>query len=173
MRCPKCGYENKDDAVWCGLCGEILRRELPKEPAELHRPPLPKEAKPTPLLQTVGFGRRLAAYFLDGVVLMLFGGILLIFGVRELSNLLAHLITAVYFIGMWVAFDGATVGKKIMKIKIVTTDGQSLTIGRAFLRYIGYFLSGILFGLGYLWIIWDKQNQGWHDKITGTIVIQS
>jgi len=26
MKCPKCGYENKDDALWCYLCYEILRR---------------------------------------------------------------------------------------------------------------------------------------------------
>lgn len=44
IKCPKCGYENKDDTSWCGLCGEILKRE---EPTALHRPPLPKEAKPT------------------------------------------------------------------------------------------------------------------------------
>jgi uncharacterized RDD family membrane protein YckC len=27
-------------------------------------------------------------------------------------------------------------------------------------------------GLGYFWAIWDKDNQAWHDKIAGTVVVK-
>lgn len=30
MKCPKCGYENKDDAAYCGLCGEVFNKEVSK-----------------------------------------------------------------------------------------------------------------------------------------------
>jgi uncharacterized RDD family membrane protein YckC len=39
-------------------------------------------------------------------------------------------------------------------------------------RFIGYFISGILF-LGFLWVLLDSRRQGWHDKIAGTFVIYS
>jgi uncharacterized RDD family membrane protein YckC len=35
----------------------------------------------------------------------------------------------------------------------------------------GKTLSGIFFGLGYLWALWDRDSQAWHDKIAGTLVI--
>ncbi|MBN1383772.1 MAG: zinc ribbon domain-containing protein [Elusimicrobia bacterium] len=31
MKCPKCGYENKDDALYCGLCYEVLQKIQPTE----------------------------------------------------------------------------------------------------------------------------------------------
>ncbi|MEW6555977.1 MAG: zinc ribbon domain-containing protein [Elusimicrobiota bacterium] len=31
MNCPKCNYENKDDALYCGLCYEVLKREVSPE----------------------------------------------------------------------------------------------------------------------------------------------
>ena len=42
----------------------------------------------------------------------------------------------------------------------------------ALLRYVGYIVSGIAIGLGFLWIIWDDKKQGWHDKIASTKVIR-
>lgn len=34
-------------------------------------------------------------------------------------------------------------------------------------------ISGICFGLGYLWMLFDQDNQTWHDKILNTVVVQS
>ncbi|MFC2091690.1 M50 family metallopeptidase [Elusimicrobiota bacterium] len=31
MKCPKCGYENTDDALYCNLCQEIFKKEKKKE----------------------------------------------------------------------------------------------------------------------------------------------
>ena len=36
---------------------------------------------------------------------------------------------------------------------------------------VGYFVSGMLFGLGFLWILRDPQKQGWHDHVSGTVVV--
>jgi uncharacterized RDD family membrane protein YckC len=30
----------------------------------------------------------------------------------------------------------------------------------------------VVFFLGFLWIIFDREKQGWHDKIAGTVVIK-
>ena len=37
---------------------------------------------------------------------------------------------------------------------------------------VGKFISGLVLNLGYLWVIWDGQKQGWHDKIADTYVVR-
>ena len=140
---------------------------------------IPEERKTNKTIYAVGFGTRLIATLIDGVILFV---ITLLFGMMvanpgqsalDVGESFAYIIVIPYTIGMWFLAGGATIGKKIMRIKIVTVDGRPIGIGRAMLRYIGYFISGLLFGLGYLWIIWDEKQQGLHDKIAGTIVIKS
>ena len=45
-------------------------------------------------------------------------------------------------------------------------------MGQLIGRYFGYLLSVIPFGLGLLWVAFDKKKQGWHDKMSGTIVVR-
>ena len=40
------------------------------------------------------------------------------------------------------------------------------------IRAIGYHVSSIFCGLGYIWAIFDKNNQTWHDKLAGTYVVR-
>jgi len=39
-------------------------------------------------------------------------------------------------------------------------------------RYFGYYVSGLILALGFIWIAFDKRKQGWHDKLAGTLVIR-
>jgi len=68
---------------------------------------------------------------------------------------------------------GGTIGKLIVGLRVVDEKGEFLTDRRAFFRCtVGYFVSGLFFGLGYFWIIKDNKNQGWHDQISETYVVQ-
>jgi len=59
-----------------------------------------------------------------------------------------------------------------MKIKLIGTDGTyPIGYGKGFLRWIGMIISAMVILLGYVWILIDKKNQGWHDKIAGTYVV--
>jgi uncharacterized RDD family membrane protein YckC len=80
---------------------------------------------------------------------------------------------AAYYIYM-TGSRGQTLGKMIMKIKVVKSDGQpNIGYGTAFLREtIGRLLSSLIIDLGYLWMLWDSNKQTWHDKIAGTIVVK-
>ena len=78
-----------------------------------------------------------------------------------------------YYVYFLVNNDGMTIGKKLMGIKVVTEDGQKLTYNTAFLRVFGYLLSGLVFGLGFLWALWDSKKQTWHDKLARTVVIKT
>jgi len=66
--------------------------------------------------------------------------------------------------------DGATIGKRIMKVKVLDPQNQPLGFGKAFLREIvKQALGGFCFIL-LLWPMWDEQKQGLQDKIFGTHV---
>ena len=56
-------------------------------------------------------------------------------------------------------------------LQVVSADGTPISFGIAFLRAVGYLVSGALFNLGFIWVAFDKRKQGWHDKIAGTVVI--
>lgn len=68
---------------------------------------------------------------------------------------------------------GATVGKRMLGIRVVGRDGRYISLGRSFLReVIGKWISGVFLSLGYLWAVWDKDKQAWHDKIASTYVVR-
>lgn len=69
---------------------------------------------------------------------------------------------------------GATFGKKIVGIKVIDINGQPITFRQAFAREcLGKSISSLFYYLGFLWILWDKKHQGWHDKIAKTLVVKS
>jgi uncharacterized RDD family membrane protein YckC len=67
---------------------------------------------------------------------------------------------------------GQTIGKWICGLKVVKKNGESLGLGLAFLRWIGYWVSSFFLCFGFIWIAFSKQKQGWHDKIAGSYVIR-
>jgi uncharacterized RDD family membrane protein YckC len=66
--------------------------------------------------------------------------------------------------------DGATLGKRWLKIKVVDQTGQPLGFGKAFLRELVKQLLGGLCFLLYLWPLFDNQKQGLWDKLFNTHV---
>lgn len=72
----------------------------------------------------------------------------------------------------FVALYGATPGKKAVKIRVVSIQSAATpTWGAAFNRAIFRLLSEIIFYLGFLWALFDSNNQGWHDRTAGTVVV--
>ena len=70
--------------------------------------------------------------------------------------------------------NGQTAGMRILGIYIMRVDGTRFTRKQAALRHlIGYPLSMAVFFLGFLWMLWDPRQQGWHDKLVRTIVVMS
>ena len=68
--------------------------------------------------------------------------------------------------------QGATPGKKICGIKVIDMNrGGPIGYGRAFIRLLMRIISGAVFYLGYLWMLWDKEKQCWHDKVANDVVV--
>lgn len=91
-------------------------------------------------------------------------------GVYALISLIGLGIAIGYPVGFWVLL-GQTPGKLLLGVRIARINGQPLTIRRALLRYLGYWLSAIPLGLGFVWVLVDDQRQCWHDKLAGTYVV--
>lgn len=91
------------------------------------------------------------------------------FYVQNINNVVGVL----YFV-LLTYLNQATIGKKMLGLKVVTlkrTNPGLLTI--IIREVLGKFVSAIVLLLGFLWILFDKDKQGWHDKIAGTIVVKS
>lgn len=70
--------------------------------------------------------------------------------------------------------EGQSIGQKLVGIKIINTDGSAPGYRTIALRHlVGYPLSLFCAGLGFLWMIIDPKQRGWHDKLAGTIIVKS
>ena len=90
----------------------------------------------------------------------------------SLYCLTLSLLWGIYFVG-FTAACGQTPGKRIMSLHVVHENGEAVDWETASIRFlIGYPVSLLPLGLGFYWALVDKNNQAWHDKIAGTLVIE-
>jgi uncharacterized RDD family membrane protein YckC len=75
-----------------------------------------------------------------------------------------------YPIFFWVMV-GQTPGKRLLGLLVIQQDGQRLSVGRAFVRVLCYWVSALPLFLGFLWILIDDEREGWHDKLARTYVV--
>jgi len=94
------------------------------------------------------------------------------------ESLLGGLVVLVYFAIMDGGPRGQSVGKRILKIRVVdVTTGTSIGYPRGFGRAAGKFVANLLLNvcligiLDYLWMLWDKENQTLHDKLARSYVV--
>jgi uncharacterized RDD family membrane protein YckC len=113
-----------------------------------------------------GFWIRMGALFLDVLLI----GIVVKF-LRGPHDLMMILL-AIYGAVMW-KIKGTTIGGILCNLQVVRLDGRPVDWGTAIVRALSCFLSLVVFGLGFIWIAFDSEKQGWHDKIAGTIVVRS
>ena len=118
------------------------------------------------------FGTRFLAALIDGLALLVVGVIArAIVGdpLGRLVNIGVGLAYYTYFEG---SPSGQTLGKRAMNIRVVDLQtGMPIGTTRAFIRYVGRFVSAVVVGLGYLWMLWDVEKQTWHDKMANSAVV--
>jgi uncharacterized RDD family membrane protein YckC len=117
------------------------------------------------------FGRRFVAALIDGILLGILSGVISAIN-RNLGSAIGTLLSLAYFTYLEGSPSGQTVGKKAMGIRVIDfSGGGSIGHGRAFVRWIGRFVSAIVCLLGYFWMLWDKEKQTWHDKFANAVVV--
>ena len=71
-------------------------------------------------------------------------------------------------------FTRQTLGKKVVRIKVLSTDLNKASFGEVLTREtLGRLISSLVLELGFLWVAFDEKKQGWHDKIAGTVVVKN
>jgi uncharacterized RDD family membrane protein YckC len=145
-----------------------------------------------------GFWRRLIAYLIDSTIITIVFFVLFMIAMMAFlfgsmsgnsSEWLADLMDPtrissilifiwIFYAAMTIAYftyfhgtTGRTPGKMLLGLQVLSADGTPISFGIAFLRAVGYLVSGALFNIGFIWAAFDKRKQGWHDKIADTVVI--
>ncbi|HJM82552.1 MAG TPA: RDD family protein [Nitrospinota bacterium] len=141
-------------------------------------------------IDCASFSRRLFAYIFDNIlafsITFMLSGFAVNYSSLDLQQvrildllyiaiytwLLHNIVCLGYFtltIGGW----GLTVGKLIMGIKVIRKEKISeISYLIAFIRAFGYLVSSIIFYLGFLWALVDRNHQTLHDKFASTVVVE-
>jgi uncharacterized RDD family membrane protein YckC len=127
--------------------------------------------------EKIGFLTRTVALIIDFIILGIVGNVLnsILFGGDPVrGNGLTTLIGLVYYLYFWSSYGhGQTIGNRALSIRVVKTSGSELTLVDAFIRYVGLILSFLCVFIGVIWVAFDPNKQGWHDKIASTYVVKA
>lgn len=145
------------------------RRAIDPTPMQAPPPPLPRPTVPrgpriNATLPRAGFWIRMCALMIDLILVSV------VFGVLGIGAGLLPLL-AIYGALMW-KFKNTTIGGVVCRIAVVRADDRPVDWSTSIVRALGCFLSLIVAGLGFIWIAFDPDNQAWHDRIAGTVVVR-
>jgi uncharacterized RDD family membrane protein YckC len=116
---------------------------------------------PEASLPRAGFWVRMVALLIDAI---------LIGAITHMSHVVLPVLAA-YAAVLW-RYKGSTIGGIIFGVKVVRLDGRPVDWITSVVRALACFISLIAIGLGFIWIAFDPEKQGWHDKIAGTVVVK-
>ena len=134
----------------------------------------------SPQIKYGGFWMRYLAFNLDSLVISIIITLPLNIvvavvgaptGFKVVMFLLQMVLTYTYFIYLTNKHQ-ATIGKKLLGVRVVSDGGAPLSLGKiAFREIIGKFISFIILGIGYLMVAFTAKKQGFHDKMVGSVVL--
>lgn len=135
----------------------------------------------TATLPRCGLVRRLAAILYDTLLLaavLLVATIPSLFLIdpnapsREhpLLTIWLFLVSFFFFAWFWI-HGGQTLGMRAWRIKVQTRDGRPMSWWQAMLRFLMAIASWGVLGLGFLWVLVDKEKMTWHDRYSETVLV--
>jgi len=133
----------------------------------------------------VPFPLRCGAFLIDYIVLislvvlgtlfarMLGGGARAAGNSAETAAIALVIAVALFNLGVLPGLTGLTLGKWATGLRIQRVDSGNPGIGRALLRhFVGYPLSLVTLGIGFLLAAVTVHGRGLHDMIAGTVVVR-
>jgi uncharacterized RDD family membrane protein YckC len=133
------------------------------------------------LLEQAGFALRVGAFMFDLLLFMaiLLGSALLTLVFPAAGTLIqtaSLIVVLVCWVGNFLLLPcrtGQTLGKRLVGIRIIAVGQHRASPKQIILRHlIGYPISMLVLALGFFWLLWDRQQQGWHDKLASTLVVR-
>lgn len=155
---------------------------------------VPQTARENPFVQKIptradtpaSLGLRAAAFLIDYILTLLILGVAISFAmifkgifpaVATWIMNLGYLATLGFIVWNWGYLnvrDGQRIGQRLVGIKTICANGAALSYRTILLRHLlGYPLSLLCAGLGFVWIIFDSKQRGWHDRLAGTLIVKS
>lgn len=156
--CPACTKEISPDGYFCIWCDRLVI--APERGVK------------------AGLFARWVALVIDPLIglLLYFLAVAVLASVStDLATIAAIALPFAYFIWFLTLLrSGTTPGKRLMGLQVVRTQTGGIPgFGVMFVReVVGRFVSGVFLGLGYLWAVFDRNGQAWHDKIASTVVVR-
>lgn len=135
-------------------------------------------------LEYVGFWLRVGASLVDALLtaLVCWPFVTLVYGWAYWTDdalvagpadfLISWVFPAMATIAFWIHWQ-ATPGKMAISARIVDArTGRAASNAQLVGRYFAYFASALPLCVGFIWAACDSRKQGWHDKLSGTVVIR-
>ena len=200
--CSKCGAQNSAQAQACQNCGVTLSSSLaPSQaaaPARAYAAAPPVAYAPPSIYG--GFWIRLLAHLIDHVILGAVAAPLFFITVLPSIIRIAHqaerdqepspemiiaIVSSVFvyialaFVGQWLyealltssSWQG-TIGKRVLRLKVVDEAGNRIGFGRATGRFFAKILSSMFLYIGFIMIGFTERKTGLHDMLAGTKVLK-
>jgi uncharacterized RDD family membrane protein YckC len=134
-----------------------------------------------PILEPAGLLRRLVVMFYDSLLLLsvLFVGtalaLLVTRGALDYQDpfFRAYLFGLCFLFYAWFWMHGGqTLGMRTWKLRVQRLDGGPVTLWQATLRFLCAIPCWALLGLGYLWILVDRDQMAVHDRLSKTVIVR-
>lgn len=128
--------------------------------------------------ELAGIGERILAFVIDILVVLSFGLLISFFsgliGLTQsvLLNVVFSILAYLYRFICEVSFNGQTVGKMALSIKVVKLDGSTPSVAAYFLRWLLEIFDFFIVGLGVVFIILTRNGQRLGDLVAGTTVVK-
>jgi uncharacterized RDD family membrane protein YckC len=126
-----------------------------------------------------GFWARFFASLIDGLIIgPVTIGVYYILGgsISEppmIGTILGYAISWLYSALLESGPKQATLGKRLLDLKVTNMEGGRINFGQATGRHFGKYLSMIIIFIGFLMMLWDRKKQTLHDKLAGTLVLDT
>ena len=72
------------------------------------------------------------------------------------------------FYGWFWTHGGQTLGLRAWKIKVLTLDQKPISWKQSLLRFVTAIISWAGLGVGFMWVLIDKNRYSWHDHVSKT-----
>jgi uncharacterized RDD family membrane protein YckC len=88
------------------------------------------------------------------------------------TSLLVGLLVGLTNFVVFPLFSGQTIGKMLTGLRVVRSDGSTATLSRILVRHlIGYPLTFLTLGLGFVFSFFNRDGRALHDYISGTTLV--
>ncbi len=178
VSCPRCNSTNEEGSEYCYSCGYAFGegRSRQSSSSQSYAPQYDTDTDLRSGLPA-GFFERLFAYLIDSVVAFALAVVLTLFLLDSDEPVLVgrfgwvFVAMPVLYFTILVSTLSTTLGKQILGLRVIRNDGAKIGVGRAFARYLCYTISFLIFGVGFLMILFRPDKRGLHDLICDTRVV--